>query len=169
MQLKYRFFDSIKSQLYQLLKGIYEVVPRKLLGVFDYQELELLMCGIPSIDLDDWKQHTEYFGSYHANHKIILWFWSILESLCPEDQARLLQFATGSSRSPARGFKALCSSDSKLQLFGIQSVSPKECMYPRAHTCHNRIDLPMYENKDQLDQALKCAINMDSTGFSISS
>jgi hypothetical protein len=167
LQLKYRFFDSIKDQLHQLLTGIYEVVPRELLSIFDYQELELLMCGIPTVDLDDWKLNTEYFGKYHRNHKVIIWFWAILEKFSPEERARTLQFATGSSRTPARGFKSLCSVDSKLQMFSLASVDPQTCMSPRAHTCFNRIDLPTYHTKEQLQQALKFAINMDITGFSI--
>jgi len=45
--LKYRMLDSIKDQLWHLLKGIYEVIPREILSVFDYQELELVICGLP--------------------------------------------------------------------------------------------------------------------------
>ena len=35
-----------------------QVVPREALSVFDYQELELLISGVPEIDLDDWRRHT---------------------------------------------------------------------------------------------------------------
>ena len=31
-----------------------------LLSVFDFQELELLLCGLPEIDIDDWKRNTEF-------------------------------------------------------------------------------------------------------------
>ena len=34
--------------MWQLLRGVYEVVPKDLLSVFDYQELQLLMSGLPS-------------------------------------------------------------------------------------------------------------------------
>lgn len=43
--LKYWLFDRCKEQLRELLLGFYEVVPEPLLAVFDYQELEALMCG----------------------------------------------------------------------------------------------------------------------------
>jgi hypothetical protein len=72
-RLKHRMLDSIKPQLESLLKGLYEVVPPDLLSVFDYQELELLMCGIPDIDVGDWMRHTEYLAEYHqhgARHKV---------------------------------------------------------------------------------------------------
>lgn len=73
LRLRHRMLDSVKPQLEGLLQGMYEVVPPELLSVFDYQELELLMCGIPEIDVDDWKRHTEYLSVYNkagARHKV---------------------------------------------------------------------------------------------------
>jgi hypothetical protein len=32
--------------------------------VFDFQELELLLCGMPNIDIDDWIRNTEYGGDF---------------------------------------------------------------------------------------------------------
>lgn len=37
----------------------------------------------------------------------------------------------------------------------------------RSHTCFNRIDLPMYSNKKELEEYLTMAINMECTGFGI--
>ena len=50
--LKYWLFDRCKEQLKELLLGFYEVMPEPLLAVFDYQELEALMCGT-YYDADD--------------------------------------------------------------------------------------------------------------------
>jgi len=36
--LRYRMLDSVAPQLHALLEGLFEVVPRELLSVFDYQE-----------------------------------------------------------------------------------------------------------------------------------
>lgn len=68
LRLRHRMLDSIQPQLEALLKGFYEVLPCDLMSVFDYQELELLICGIPSLDLDDWMRHTEYLGE-QSMHK----------------------------------------------------------------------------------------------------
>lgn len=73
LRLRHRMLDSIKPQLENLLRGLYEVVPPDLLSVFDYQELELLLCGVPDIDVGDWIRHTEYLAEYHqlgARHKV---------------------------------------------------------------------------------------------------
>ena len=36
-RFKFRMLDSISEQLWQLLCGLYEVVPKEALSVFDYQ------------------------------------------------------------------------------------------------------------------------------------
>jgi hypothetical protein len=57
-----------------------------------------------------------------------------------EQRARYLQFATGTSRVPAQGFGALQGNDGNIKLFTIDSIPLKTT---RAHTCFNRIDLPI--------------------------
>ena len=37
----------------------------------------------------------------------------------------------------------------------------------RAHTCFNRIDLPIYKSKAELQKYLTMAISMESSGFDI--
>lgn len=39
--------------------------------------------------------------------------------------------------------------------------------YPRAHTCFNKLDLPVYESKRELEAFLSVVINMEVTGFTI--
>ena len=102
-----------------------------------------MLNGLPQIDIEDWKTHTEYKGQYTKNHKIIEWFWQTVSDFTAEERAKLLQFATGTSRVPAAGFGALQSYDGNLRLFCITSVEKTECIYPKSHTCFNRIDLPM--------------------------
>lgn len=71
--LKHRLLVRMRDQLTAFLVGFYEVIPEALLSVFDFQEVELLMCGLPHIDLDDWQRHTEYTGEFErkgANHKV---------------------------------------------------------------------------------------------------
>jgi len=82
LMFKYKMLDSVKEQLWHLLKGLYEVIPQESLSVFDYQELELLISGCPEIDMDDWRRHTRYVGLYKlegANHPSVKWFWEVVE------------------------------------------------------------------------------------------
>ena len=63
-QLKYRTMGRINEQLAEFLKGFYDIVPEPLLSVFDFQELELLLHGLPNIDMDDWVKNTDYTGTW---------------------------------------------------------------------------------------------------------
>ena len=130
---------SVSQQLASLAQGLYAVIPKEMLSVFDHQELELLICGIPDIDVDDWKKNTIYAGE--KDERLTIWFWNVVEEFTNEQKARLLQFTTGSARVPVQGFKALTMSDGRICPFAIQCVSKEECVYPRAHTCFNRLVL----------------------------
>jgi hypothetical protein len=39
--------------------------------------------------------------------------------------------------------------------------------YPRSHTCFNRIDLPVYKKKEDMETYLSLVINMEVTGFTM--
>ncbi|CAJ1948129.1 unnamed protein product [Cylindrotheca closterium] len=167
--LKYKLMDMVKPQLTELLLGFFDVIPEPLLTIFDFQELELLMCGLPEIDMADWKKYTEYSGEYEEDeeHQAVLWFWEVVTEMDHEMKARLLQFVTGTSGVPSRGFGVLQGNDGNIRLFTIHGLPMDVCLYPRAHTCFNRIDLPMFDSKDDLKEKLKLAITMSSTGFDI--
>lgn len=58
--------ESIKSQIKSFLEGFYEVIPKELISIFNEQELELLISGLPTIDIDDLKSNSEY-RNYQEN------------------------------------------------------------------------------------------------------
>ncbi|KDO22468.1 hypothetical protein SPRG_12751 [Saprolegnia parasitica CBS 223.65] len=173
--LKHYMFDSVQDQITALLKGLYDVIPRNLLSVFDYQELELLICGVPNIDVDDWERHADvkYQDFDHPTKlekRVVEWFWIVVRDFTQEQRARLLQFVTGTSRVPVEGFKGLLSNDGRVRRFGVQVVArgvPPTGLYPKAHTCFNRIDVPMYDSKEELATYLTLVINMEITGFTM--
>jgi len=76
---------AIADQLDSILKGLYEMIPKCWLGVFNVNELELLTCGLPCIDLEDWEKNTLYVG-YSVESPQIKWFWKWLKSLSTKDQ-----------------------------------------------------------------------------------
>jgi hypothetical protein len=168
--MKYRMIGRVKEQLNELLLGFFDVIPEPLLTIFDFQELELLMCGLPEIDMQDWQDHTEYSGDYEnigGEYPTCQWFWEVVGEFDQETKARLLQFVTGTSGVPSRGFGVLQGNDGNVRKFTIHGVSVGTCLYPRAHTCFNRIDLPMYETKEELKEKLKLAVTMCASGFDI--
>ena len=51
---------AITKQIESFLSGFYDIIPKRLISIFDEQELELLISGLPNIDLEDLKANTEY-------------------------------------------------------------------------------------------------------------
>merc|ERR1712100_745216 len=99
--------------------------------------------------------------------KVIKWFWKFVDTLDESDAARLLQFSTGTSRVPIQGFKLLQGRDGDVRKFTITSVKLKDSVFPKAHTCFNRIELPLYENLEQMKHFMLDALQMELTGFAM--
>mmetsp|Transcript_79857 Transcript_79857/g.156606 ORF Transcript_79857/g.156606 Transcript_79857/m.156606 type:complete len:259 (+) Transcript_79857:1419-2195(+) len=167
-QLKYRTLTRIEPQLTELLRGFYDVVPEPLLSVFDFQEIELLLHGLPNIDMDDWVKNTDYTGEFanSSGNKVVLWFWELVRSYEQEQKAKLLQFVTGTSGVPIQGFAYLQGNDGNVRRFTLHGDRNVK-VFPRAHTCFNRIDMPIYKSKAEMQKYLTMAISMESTGFGI--
>ncbi|KAI5385562.1 E3 ubiquitin-protein ligase UPL1 isoform X2 [Lathyrus oleraceus] len=155
--------NAIRPQINSFLEGFHEMVPRELISIFNDKELELLISGLPEIDLDDLKENTEYTG-YTVASNVIQWFWEVVKSFNKEDMARLLQFVTGTSKVPLEGFIAL-QGISGSQRFQIHKAYGAPDRLPSAHTCFNQLDLPEYTSKEQLQDRLLLAIHEASEGF----
>ena len=65
------FAGAIKQQLSAFLDGFYDVIPKRMISIFNEQEIELLMSGLPNIDIEDLKANTEYH-KYQANSLQVL-------------------------------------------------------------------------------------------------
>lgn len=154
---------AIRRQLNAFLEGFYEIIPKRLIGIFNEQELELLISGLPSIDVDDLRAHTEYH-KYQATSLQIQWFWRALRSMDQADRAKFLQFVTGTSKVPLQGFAALEGMNG-VQRFQIHRDDRSTDRLPSAHTCFNQLDLPAYETYDKLRTMLLKAIQECTEGF----
>ncbi|KAM6201025.1 E3 ubiquitin-protein ligase HECW1 isoform 2-T2 [Rhynchocyon petersi] len=159
--VKWRVERGVVQQTEALVRGFYEVVDSRLVSVFDARELELVIAGTAEIDLNDWRNNTEYRGGYHDGHLVIRWFWAAVERFNNEQRLRLLQFVTGTSSVPYEGFTALRGSNG-LRRFCIEKWG-KITSLPRAHTCFNRLDLPPYPSYSMLYEKLLIAVEETST------
>jgi len=154
---------AIKDQIENFLAGFHEIIPAHLISIFNEQELELLISGMPDIDIDDWKNNTEY-QNYTPSSPQIQWFWRAVRSFDQEERAKLLQFVTGTSKVPLEGFSALQGVHG-VQKFQIHKDFASPDRLPSAHTCFNQIDIPEYESYEQLRSQLLLAISEGTTGF----
>ncbi|XP_054739054.1 E3 ubiquitin-protein ligase Smurf1 [Anastrepha obliqua] len=168
LYVNYRFMRGIEQQFLALQKGFCELIPSQLLRPFDERELELVIGGISSIDVSDWRINTRLKHCTPETPQVI-WFWQVVESYSSEMRARLLQFVTGSSRVPLQGFRALQGSTGAVgpRLFTIHLTTdvPTQNL-PKAHTCFNRIDLPPYETYQLLCDKLTQAVE-ETCGFAV--
>lgn len=160
---KYKIFiDAIKETLYSYIPK------RKFIG-FNSYEFELLVCGKPFIDIQEWKTNTIYKGKFSKSHKVVCWFWEALSDHTQEELSKFLQFSTGSSRVPINGFAKLESNRGEIAKFCLNSVeyNKKGNNYIKAHTCFNRIDVPIYKTEEEVEEAIKCVLNNEIVGFGI--
>ncbi|ELW50382.1 NEDD4-like E3 ubiquitin-protein ligase WWP2 [Tupaia chinensis] len=157
----WRFTRGVEEQTKAFLDGFNEVAPLEWLRYFDEKELELMLCGMQEIDMNDWQKNTIY-RHYTKNSKQIQWFWQVVKEMDNEKRIRLLQFVTGTCRLPVGGFAELIGSNGP-QKFCIDKVG-KETWLPRSHTCFNRLDLPPYKSYEQLKEKLLYAIE-ETEGF----
>ncbi|XP_006831682.1 PREDICTED: E3 ubiquitin-protein ligase NEDD4 isoform X1 [Chrysochloris asiatica] len=160
--IQWRFVNRIQKQMAAFKEGFFELIPQDLIKIFDENELELLMCGLGDVDVNDWQEHTKYKNGYNVNHQVIQWFWKAVLMMDSEKRIRLLQFVTGTSRVPMNGFAELYGSNGP-QSFTVEQWGTPEKL-PRAHTCFNRLDLPPYESFEELWDKLQMAIE-NTQGF----
>uniref|UniRef100_A0A671LJC9 E3 ubiquitin-protein ligase n=1 Tax=Sinocyclocheilus anshuiensis TaxID=1608454 RepID=A0A671LJC9_9TELE len=158
---EWRLSRGVEEQTQAFFEGFNEVLPQQYLQYFDAKELEVMLCGMQEIDLNDWQRNSIY-RHYTSTSKQILWFWQFIKEMDNEKRMRLLQFVTGTCRLPVGGFADLMGSNGP-QKFCIEKVG-KENWLPRSHTCFNRLDLPAYRSYEQLKEKLMFAIE-ETEGF----
>ena len=172
--------DYISKRI-SLLKGIYEpfvnkireslfkLIPKDVIQKFTSDELELLINGRPYIDVEEWRMFTDYKEPYNNNHRVINWFWEILNELTQKELSNLLMFSTGASRVPFGGFSALESNRGNVSKFTIESIPYEKGKknFVKAHTCFNRLDIPIFNNKNELKEAIHFVSSNEIIGFGI--
>ncbi|XP_015206541.1 E3 ubiquitin-protein ligase HACE1 isoform X1 [Lepisosteus oculatus] len=161
-----RMTRAIQPQINAFLQGFHTFIPPSLIQLFDEYELELLLSGMPEIDVNDWKKNTEYTSGYDLEEPVIKWFWEVVESLTQEERVLLLQFVTGSSRVPHGGFAYLMGG-SGLQKFTIAAVPYTSNLLPTSSTCINMLKLPEYPKQEILRDRLLVALHCGSYGYTM--
>ena len=76
LMVQWRFRRGIENQTKAFLDGFNEIVPVNWLQFFDEKELELMLCGMQELDIDEWEKYTMYKG-YDKESKQIKWFWQV--------------------------------------------------------------------------------------------
>ncbi|XP_019860940.1 PREDICTED: apoptosis-resistant E3 ubiquitin protein ligase 1-like [Amphimedon queenslandica] len=154
---EYRLRDRVLKEINEFMKGLNLLVPTELFSIFDENELELLMCGLQELSVQDLRLNTVT----SVSGQTIEWFWTSVDQLSQEEFARLVQFVTGSSQVPVGGFAELQSK------FTILLSGETGNRLPYAHTCFNQLCLPVCESYEQFNNVLMTAIREGAEGLLI--
>jgi hypothetical protein len=143
--------DAIKT-------GFSDIVPPDVLSDVDVEAVRSIFQGNTGIDFKDLKQVIDYGPPYSATHKVIVWFYDILEEFDQEMRSKFLFFFSSSAYLPLGGFKALGAR------FYIQSDSDFKRL-PSSRTCAYTLILPQYRTKEELRTKLVLAVEAAQEGM----
>lgn len=140
--------SSIQCQAVR--KGFHQVVSPALLSLFDWRDVETLVCGVPTIDIELLKANTNYVG-LRPTSSVVVWFWQALQSFDTLQRRAFLRFVWGRTRLPLQG-----DWDSTFTLKYASNLAPDSL--PHASTCFFSLDLPHYPSYDVLRAKLLYSI-----------
>lgn len=78
---QWRFKRGVEEQTKAFLDGFNEVVPLHWLQFYDERELELMLCGMQELNVNEWEKHTVY-RNYTRSSKQVQWFWQVGSDSC---------------------------------------------------------------------------------------
>jgi len=82
------------AQIARIVQGFSSIVEdEELLAMFDDRELELLVCGTPTVALEELRQHCVLDG-WNGDEPTLVYLFGVVASFSDIERARFLQFVT---------------------------------------------------------------------------
>jgi len=145
------------SALRAFKEGFHSLIPRASIEVFSYLEMEKMVNGEATVDVDAFRSEAIYCGGLNNSSPLVEWFWEVFASMTDVERSLFLRFVTGSPRIPLDGF------DPRFQVGLDDGASPRSL--PVSHTCFNQIILPLYASRGALRERLTYALRNTGKGF----
>ncbi|KDO33609.1 hypothetical protein SPRG_19236 [Saprolegnia parasitica CBS 223.65] len=154
----YRLHE-VDVQCNAMRRGLAALFPLRVLTLLTWQEMEMLTCGSPKIDIAVWRQHTRYDG-YTEHDETVQLFWDVMASFSDEQRSDFVRFAWGRSRLPRGKWP---------QPFKLTKKGGRDAALslPVAHTCFFSVELPPYTTKQKMHEMLLATINFGLGGILI--
>ena len=164
-----------EDQISYFRKGMLIMLDEEIRNMFTIDEFNFMLHGQREINIKDWKENTIYKGDFNENHPVIKLFWECIENLNNSQLEKFLEFATGSPTVNIDGFANLKGMGGNIMKFSIEpylcfsSNDPykNEFRLIEAKTCFNRIVLPYYKNKNEMNKAMNIILNNDTSFFGL--
>ncbi|KAG3106883.1 hypothetical protein PC121_g23 [Phytophthora cactorum] len=149
--------EECSAQVAAMARGFATLFPRRVLTLLTWQELEILACGSPKIDLELWQRHTRYDG-YAEDDLTVQLFWEALAEFSDEQRADFVRFAWGRSRLPRGKWP---------QPFKLSKKGGRDATrsLPVAHTCFFSVELPPYTSRETMCSMLLATITFGLGGI----
>jgi len=144
--------NEASEQMKAISKGLNQVVPVRMLSLFNWYDLEVLVCGNPNIDIEALRRHTVYQGGLSSSSDVVKFFWKTLYAFSQEERQLFLRFVWGRNRLPPTEHDWNSN-------FTIKALTAGEDSLPIAHTCFFSIDLPPYSSFELCRDKLRFAIH----------
>jgi len=96
--------DHVEKATIAFKHGIYDIIPKDVIGYLSYQELGLQLSGMPTLDVSLLKKYSKFSG-YSSTDLTVKHFFEIVEEFDETMKANLIFFFSGSFKIPLGGFK----------------------------------------------------------------
>jgi ubiquitin-protein ligase E3 C len=161
---KHHVCDQVKEQSEAFRRGLWDVIDRQWLRIFNEPELQIVISGATdgTVDVEDMKANTKYAGGYTMFDRNIHQFWKVVSSFNKKQRGDLLRFVTSCERPPPLGFASMNPH------FTIQrvSINRDDEKLPTSSTCFNVLKLPTYSSEKVMKEKLLYSIQSGS-GFEL--
>jgi len=155
--------NESRVQTMAVLKGLCDIIPKHILPLLTFQDLEWRVGGKPKIDIKLLKRHTEYSEvSPTAPH--ICYFWQVLNSFTQEERRAFIRFAWGQERLPSDD-QEFRRTGTRMLIKPFSGLSNPDSSFPKADTCFFNLMLPEYSSPETLRSKLLFAIFTDSVSM----
>jgi E3 ubiquitin-protein ligase HUWE1 len=153
--------NQASEQTAKFIQGFREIIPVDEIKMFRPDELDLLICGVPEIDVDDLIASCEFSPPYSPSHPVIQRLVNVLRGFSSPEKAQFLLYVTGSSQMPVGGLRNLAYR-APLTI----TPGPPPSHLPLSHTCYHQLELPAYP--DEATQRTKLVLAMtEGTTFAV--
>ncbi|XP_057298971.1 E3 ubiquitin-protein ligase HECTD3-like [Hydractinia symbiolongicarpus] len=136
---------EFQEQIVAIRNGLEKVVPKAVLTLLTWQELERRICGDPEISVEALKKSAHYDDFEDESDPTIKYMWQALENFTNEDRSRFLRFVTGRRRLPTPLYISKSKSSTHVNAL------------PESATCSHTLFLPSYTSATQAEEKLRYA------------
>ena len=151
-------------------KGFEKLIPIEMLNVFEYEELEAVICGggSESWDIECLKSTIVPAHGYTRSSLVFKNLLKLMSNFSIEERKLFLQFVTGCPRLPIGGFKCLTPPLTVVRKPPTNAAISPDKYLPSVMTCQNYLKIPEYSSYDTLEKQLRYAVTEAKEAFHLS-